>query len=75
MLGLARLRYTMQTGAITSKTAAAGHALQVSPASHHRILEEALRLRRADGPPRSRSRPARARDAAAYMRAAATDLT
>ncbi|WP_433662851.1 aminoglycoside adenylyltransferase domain-containing protein [Nocardia sp. CA-128927] len=46
--GVARLHYTIATGDITSKDGAGRHALQSFPDRWHRIINEALRLRRND---------------------------
>ncbi|MFI6048221.1 aminoglycoside adenylyltransferase domain-containing protein [Nocardia sp. NPDC051321] len=61
--GIARLHYTIATGAITSKDGAGRHALESLPKPWHRIIDEALRLRR-NNSRRSlyRSRRARRRD-------------
>ncbi|MER7274196.1 aminoglycoside adenylyltransferase domain-containing protein [Dactylosporangium sp. NPDC000244] len=68
VLGLARMRYTMATGGIASKSAAGAWALDAFP-DHAQALREALRLR-AGGPPQFRSRLVRRAAAAAFMRAA-----
>lgn len=44
--GIARLHYTIATGAITSKDGAGRHALESFPKPWHRIIDEALRVRR-----------------------------
>ncbi|MFB7720021.1 aminoglycoside adenylyltransferase domain-containing protein [Nocardia sp. NPDC056100] len=44
--GIARLHYTLATGRITSKDGAGRHALNTFPDRWHRIINEALRLRR-----------------------------
>ncbi|AFU02054.1 aminoglycoside adenylyltransferase domain-containing protein [Nocardia brasiliensis] len=46
--GIARLHYTIVTGAITSKDGAGRHARQYFPDRWHRVIDEALRLRRND---------------------------
>lgn len=46
--GVSRLHYTLATGEIASKTAAALHALETFPERWHRVVNEALRLRRDD---------------------------
>jgi predicted nucleotidyltransferase len=46
--GLARIHYTLVTGAITSKEGGALHALGAFP-RWHRIVEESLRIRRRSG--------------------------
>jgi hypothetical protein len=48
VLGIPRLHYTLATGGICSKEAAGVYALQVFPAEWHGIINEALRIRRAD---------------------------
>jgi hypothetical protein len=47
-LGVCRLHYTLATGGIASKLAAGHYGLQAFSSRWHRILEEALRIRRAD---------------------------
>ncbi|MBF6541975.1 aminoglycoside adenylyltransferase domain-containing protein [Nocardia brasiliensis] len=44
--GIARLHYTIVTGDITSKDGAGRHARQYFPDRWHRVIDEALRLRR-----------------------------
>ncbi|GAT70981.1 DNA polymerase III subunit beta [Planomonospora sphaerica] len=51
--GVARLHYTLATGGITSKDGAGRYALETFPARWHHVINEALRIRRAD-----RARPA-----------------
>jgi hypothetical protein len=46
--GVSRLHYTLATGDITSKGGAGRHALATFPGRWHRIVREALRIRRAD---------------------------
>ncbi|GII05448.1 aminoglycoside adenylyltransferase domain-containing protein [Planobispora takensis] len=46
--GVSRLHYTLATGDITSKEGAGRHALETFPARWHRVIDEALRIRRAD---------------------------
>jgi hypothetical protein len=46
--GVTRLHYTLATGDITAKTGAARYALSTFPQRWHRVLHEALRIRRAD---------------------------
>ncbi|GII81810.1 hypothetical protein Sru01_67920 [Sphaerisporangium rufum] len=46
--GVVRLHYTLATGDITSKEGAGRHALETFPERWHRVVEEALRIRRAD---------------------------
>jgi hypothetical protein len=46
--GVSRLHYTLATGEITSKDGAGRHALVTFPERWHRIVREALRIRRAD---------------------------
>jgi hypothetical protein len=45
--GVSRLHYTLATGAITSKEGAGIYALATFPARCRRVIEEALRIRRA----------------------------
>ncbi|MFI6172556.1 aminoglycoside adenylyltransferase domain-containing protein [Nocardia sp. NPDC051052] len=72
--GIARLHYTIATGAITSKDGAGRHALESFPDRWHRIVDEALRLRR-NNSRRSlyRSRRARRRDILAFGHTAIAD--
>jgi hypothetical protein len=46
--GVSRLHYTLATGEITSKDGAGRHALATFPERWHRIVREALRIRKAD---------------------------
>ncbi|MFS1304060.1 nucleotidyltransferase domain-containing protein [Streptosporangium longisporum] len=46
--GVTRLHFTLATGDITSKEGACRHALEAFPPRWHRVVEEALRIRRAD---------------------------
>ncbi|WP_170112134.1 nucleotidyltransferase domain-containing protein [Nocardia fluminea] len=46
--GISRLHYTIATGDITSKDGAGRHALHTFPDHWHRIINEALRIRRGD---------------------------
>ena len=48
VLGVSRLHYTLATGRICSKEDAGTYALRTFPAEWHRVVEESLRLRRAD---------------------------
>jgi hypothetical protein len=48
VLGVTRLHYTLATGDIGSKELAGCYALQVFPEEWHRIVNESLRIRRAD---------------------------
>jgi hypothetical protein len=48
VLGVSRLHYTLATGAIASKEGAGEYALRVFPQKWHRVLNEALRIRRSD---------------------------
>lgn len=54
VLGVARLRHTLATGRVTSKTEAAGYAFDRYGPRWHRIVGEALRIR-VGGPARYRS--------------------
>lgn len=49
VLGVSRLHYTLATGAITSKTGAGIYALAAFPETWRRVIDEALRIRRATG--------------------------
>ncbi|GAA1256971.1 hypothetical protein GCM10009677_04060 [Sphaerisporangium rubeum] len=68
--GVTRLHYTLATGDITSKESAARYGLEIFPDRWHRLLEEALRIRRASPTSTERSRyrtpMARRRDLLAY---------
>jgi hypothetical protein len=48
VLGLCRLHYTLATGKIASKDQAGCYGLSAFPEEWHRVLHEALRIRRAD---------------------------
>ena len=48
VLGVCRLHYTRATGAIASKDEAGRYGLQTFPERWHRVLNEALTIRRAD---------------------------
>ena len=48
VLGISRLHYTLATGEIASKEAAGCYALQTFPERWRRVLDEGLRIRRAD---------------------------
>ncbi len=48
VLGVCRLHYTLATGKITSKEEAGCYGLRTFPEGWHRVLNEALRIRRAD---------------------------
>lgn len=67
VLGISRLRYTMATGEIASKTAAGEYTLTVSEPRWHPILNEALRLRRGEGRPAIAGRFRRRREALDYL--------
>jgi hypothetical protein len=45
VLGAARLRHTLAAGRVTSKTEAAGYALETYDERWHRVIREALRIR------------------------------
>lgn len=47
VLGVSRLHYTLSTGKITSKEGAGIYARETFPVRWHRLIEEALRIRRA----------------------------
>ncbi len=65
--GVARLHFTIATGDVTSKSGACRYALDRFPARWHPLLTDALALRAAAAP--ARSRLAQARDARDFMRA------
>jgi len=48
VLGVCRLHYTLATGKIASKEQAGCHGIQAFPERWHLVLNEALRIRRAD---------------------------
>jgi len=48
VLGVCRLHYTLATGRIASKEEAGRHGLRAFPEQWHLVLNEALRIRRAD---------------------------
>ena len=48
VLGLCRLHYTLATGEIASKEEAGCYGMRAFPERWHRVLNEALRIRRAD---------------------------
>jgi predicted nucleotidyltransferase len=48
VLGVCRLHYTLTTGTIGSKEEAGCHGIRTFPEQWHRVLNEALRIRRAD---------------------------
>jgi len=48
VLGVTRLHYTLDGGDISSKERAGEYALRVFPDPWHRVIEESLRIRRAD---------------------------
>jgi hypothetical protein len=64
---VSRLHYTLATGDITSKEGAGQHALRTFPDRWHRLVNESLRIRRAE-PRRSlyRSPLTRRRDVLAF---------
>ncbi|WP_212997596.1 nucleotidyltransferase domain-containing protein [Winogradskya consettensis] len=49
VLGVARLRHTLAAGRVTSKSEAAGFALETYEERWHRVIREALRIRRGEG--------------------------
>ena len=49
VLGVSRLHYTLATGRIASKEGAGIYARETFPGRWHRLIEEALRIRRASG--------------------------
>ncbi|MBH0774694.1 aminoglycoside adenylyltransferase domain-containing protein [Nocardia bovistercoris] len=72
--GIARLHYTLATGDITSKDGAGRHALHTFPDRWHRIINEALRLRRGDSRQTLYRNPlARRRDILAFGHMAIAD--
>ncbi len=50
VLGILRLHYTLATGRVISKSAAAEYGRATFDPVEHRVIEEALRLRRGGGP-------------------------
>jgi hypothetical protein len=72
--GVSRLHYTLATGAITSKEGASIYALATFPDRWHRVIDEALRIRRAaTGRALYRSPLARRRDVRAFTAMAIAD--
>ncbi|MFF5038062.1 nucleotidyltransferase domain-containing protein [Nocardia salmonicida] len=72
--GIARIHYTLATGDITSKDGAGRHALHTFPDRWHRIINEALRLRRGDSRQSLYRNPlARRRDILAFGHMAITN--
>ena len=68
VLGVSRLHYTLATGKITSKTGAGLYARETFGPEWRRIIDECLRIRRAEpGTSLYRSRLARRRDALAFL--------
>jgi hypothetical protein len=69
VLGAPRLHYTIATGEITTKEAAAGYALEVFEPRWHGLIEDALAFRRGKPPSAQyRRRPIRrCRDAAEFV--------
>jgi hypothetical protein len=51
VLGISRLHFTLSTGEICSKEVAGLYARQTFPERWHRVLDESLRIRRADRAP------------------------
>jgi len=74
VLGVSRLHYTLATGKITSKTGAGVYAREAFAPEWHRIIDECLRIRRAEpDPSRYPSRLARRRDTLAFLDHVITD--
>ncbi|HWG61321.1 MAG TPA: aminoglycoside adenylyltransferase domain-containing protein [Streptosporangiaceae bacterium] len=48
VLGVSRLHFTLATGQVTAKEGAGLYALEAFPARWHRVINEALRIRRGD---------------------------
>lgn len=67
VLGVSRMRYTLDTGLIASKTNAGGYARRRFDERWRRILNECLRIRRGGEHPLYRNAIARRRDALAFM--------
>jgi hypothetical protein len=67
VLGISRLHATLITGLILSKWAAGEHARQLFDPRWHRVIDEALRIRRGEGPSSYGSPFARRRDALDYV--------
>jgi hypothetical protein len=75
VLGLGRMRYTVDTAGITSKRGGGEHALAVYDDTWHPIIQEALRIRRGDGGrPNFPSSLLRRRAALAFLDMAVADL-
>jgi hypothetical protein len=68
VLGVARQRFTIDTGRITSKLGAGTYARELFPSRWHRIIEECIRIRTdGAGPSRYGWPPTRRRDALDFM--------
>lgn len=74
VLGVPRLHYTLATGDITSKDGAGRYALEAFGERWHRVVTEALRIRRGDAGPSGYATPlARRRDVLAFAEAVIAD--
>lgn len=74
VLGICRLHYALATGVVASKSDAGLYGLITFPREWHRIIDEALRIRRKSGPKSLYSNPyTRRREMLAFVRAAAAD--
>lgn len=74
VLGISRLHYTLETGRVTSKTAAGEHALTAFDPRWQRIVGEALRIRRGVGGPLYRNPLTRRREALEFVDMAIADI-
>ncbi len=66
--GVLRLYYSLQTNRMTSKVGAAMYGLQTLPAAWHRLIQEALRLRKQQPGSLYRNRLLRTIDAVRFLR-------
>jgi hypothetical protein len=67
VLGISRMHFTLATGGIASKSQAGDHARQTFDPRWHRIIDEALRIRRGNGRPLYGNLFARRREALAFV--------
>ncbi|HZE39111.1 MAG TPA: nucleotidyltransferase domain-containing protein [Stackebrandtia sp.] len=66
VLGVSRLHYTLSTGRVTSKTGAGEYAREIFDTRWHRIIDDALRVRRGE-PSGYRNPISRRADTLAYL--------
>lgn len=68
VLGVLRLQYSLQTNQMTSKVGAGEYGLQTLPSQWHRLIQEALRLRKKQPHSRYRFRFMRTIEAVRFLR-------